>query len=237
MGTCALIAIPGFSGFFSKEAILDAALTKNPVFFWVGAAVAALTTFYMARLCLVAFLGEARAHGAAEAREAGPTMLLPLLILSIMAIISGYGFVADGLVPYEGFHAHGFALGLPFYVSMGSLVIGLLLAWAVYGLGKRRQDPLAGNALSTALRKRLYIDDVYDKGLIGFLQGNLARAIELFDNAILHGICTQGAGWLTGRFGKLLTWFQGGILRRYSVVAALGALLFLFLIVSFSFTH
>ncbi|MBQ7023569.1 MAG: NADH-quinone oxidoreductase subunit L [Akkermansia sp.] len=237
MGTCALIAIPGFSGFFSKEAILDAALTKSPVFFWVGAAVAALTTFYMARLCLVAFLGEARAHGAAEAREAGPTMLLPLLILSIMAIISGYGFVADGLVPYEGFHAHGFALGLPFYVSMGSLVIGLLLAWGVYGLGKRRQDPLAGNALSTALRKRLYIDDVYDKGLIGFLQGNLARAIELFDNAILHGICTQGAGWLTGRFGKLLTWFQGGILRRYSVVAALGALLFLFLIVSFSFTH
>ena len=237
MGTCALIAIPGFSGFFSKEAILDAALATNPTFFWVGAGVAALTTFYMARLCLVAFCGEARAHGAAEAKEAGPSMLMPLMILAVMAIISGYGFVADALVPYTGFHAHGFALSMPFYVSMAALVGGLLLAYLVYGLGKRKQDPLAGNALSTALRKRLYIDDVYDKGLIGFVQGNLARAIELFDNAILHGICTQGTGWLTGHLGKLLTWFQGGVLRRYSVVAALGALLFLFLIVSFSFTH
>ena len=71
MGTCALIAIPGFSGFFSKEAILDAALAKNPIFFWVGAGVAALTTFYMLRLCIVAFMGPAREHGAEHAKEAG----------------------------------------------------------------------------------------------------------------------------------------------------------------------
>ena len=237
MGTAALIAIPGFSGFFSKEAILDAALAKNPTFFWVGAGVAALTTFYMARLCLVAFWGPARAHGAAEAKEAGPTMLLPLLILAVMAIISGYGFVAESLVPYEGFHAHDFALGLPFYVSMGSLFIGLLLAYLIYGFGKRTQDPLAGNALSTALRKRLYIDDLYDKGIIGGIQGSLARAIELTDNAGVRGIGTLGTAWLIGKFGKLLTWFQGGVLRRYAVVAALGALIFLFLIATTTFTH
>ena len=237
MGTFALIAIPGFSGFFSKEAILDAALAKNPTFFWIGAAVAALTTFYMARLCLVAFCGEARAHGAAGATEAGPTMLLPLLILAVMAIISGYGFIADGLVPFDGFHAHGFALGLPFYVSMGSLAIGLLLAFLIYGCGKRSTDPLSGNPLSTALRRRLYIDDLYDRGLIALLQGSAARAIELIDNAALRGLGTHGTAWLIGRLGKLLTWFQGGVLRRYAVVAALGALLFLFLIASATFTH
>ncbi|MDO5469995.1 MAG: NADH-quinone oxidoreductase subunit L [Akkermansia sp.] len=237
MGTCALIAIPGFSGFFSKEAILDAALAKSPVFFWVGAGVAALTTFYMARLCLVAFCGAARAHGAAEAREAGPTMLLPLLILSVMAIISGYGFVADSLVPFEGFHAHGFALGLPFYVSLGSLVLGLLLAYLVYGPGKRKSDPLAGNALSTALRKRLYIDDFYDKGLIALIQGNASRVVEFIDNAGIRGILTLGGAWFIGKIGKLLTWFQGGVLRRYAIVAALGALLFIFLIASATFTH
>ncbi|MBR5895514.1 MAG: NADH-quinone oxidoreductase subunit L [Akkermansia sp.] len=237
MGTCALIAIPGFSGFFSKEAILEAALAKSPVFFWVGAAVAALTTFYMARLCLVAFCGEARAHGAAEAKEAGPTMLMPLFILAVMAIISGYGFVAEYLVPAESFHAHGFALGLPLYVSLGSLIAGLLLAYLVYGCGKRKQDPLAGNALSTALRKRLYIDDVYDKGLINFVQGNAAKAIELIDNAGVRGIGTLGTAWFIGRIGKLLTWFQGGVLRRYAILAAIGALLFIFLIASTTFTH
>lgn len=237
MGTFALIAIPGFSGFFSKEAILDAALAKSPVFFWVGAGVAALTTFYMARLCLVAFLGEVRGHGAAEAREAGISMLLPLIILAVMALISGYGFIADGLVPFEGFHAHGFALGLPFYVSMGSLIVGLLLAYLIYGPGKRKKDPLSGNIISTALRKRLYIDDIYDKGLIAFLQGNTARVVELTDNAGIRGIGTLGTAWLIGKFGKLLTWFQGGVLRRYAVVAALGALVFLFLISFTTIAH
>ena len=98
MGTMALIAIPGFSGFFSKEAILDAALAKNPTFFWIGAGVAALTTFYMLRLCIVAFMGPARAHGAEHASEKSFTMSMPLIILAVMAVISGYGFVADALV-------------------------------------------------------------------------------------------------------------------------------------------
>ena len=114
MGTFALIAVPGFSGFFSKEAILDAAIVDHPVFFWIGAGVAAITTFYMTRLCLVAFLGKARAHGAEHAHEAGATMVLPLLALAAMAIISGYGFVADYLVPAEGFTAPGFHFGCTF---------------------------------------------------------------------------------------------------------------------------
>ena len=105
------------------------------------------------------------------------------------------------------------------------------------GCGKRSTDPLSGNPLSTALRRRLYIDDLYDRGLIALLQGSAARAIELIDNAALRGLGTHGTAWLIGRLGKLLTWFQGGVLRRYAVVAALGALLFLFLIASATFTH
>ena len=234
MGTFALIAIPGFSGFFSKELILDAALAKSPVFFWVGAGVAALTTFYMARLCLVAFLGNARAHGAEHATEKSFTMSLPLIILAVMAIISGYGFVADSLVPFEGFHAHGFEPGLPFYVSMGSLVLGLALAWLVYGCGKRSTDPLAGNALSTALRERMYIDKFYDKGLIGLVQDCGTRILEFIDTTLIRGICVQGTSWLIGRFGILLSWIQGGSLRAYSLVIGLGVLFIMF-ILAFTF--
>ena len=230
MGTFALIAIPGFSGFFSKEAILDAALEKCPLFFWVGAAVAALTTFYMARLCLVAFCGEARAHGAQEAHEAGPSMLIPLLILAVMAIISGYGFVADSLVPFDGFEAHGFQAGLAFYVSLGSLVLGLAAAILVYGCGCRKADPLAGNALSTALRKRLYIDTFYDKGLIGGVQELGAHIIEFADAAIIRGLLVQGLAWTTARLGMLLSWIQGGSLRGYAFVAGLGIIILMFIL-------
>ncbi|MGN0835991.1 MAG: proton-conducting transporter membrane subunit, partial [Akkermansia sp.] len=234
MGTCALIAIPGFSGFFSKEAILDAALEHSPAFFWVGAAVAALTTFYMTRLCLVAFCGGARAHGAEQANEAGATMLLPLLILAVMAIISGYGFIADALVPYAGFEAHGFAVGLPFYVSLGSLVLGLVAAFLVYGCGKRSSDPLAGNALSAALRERLYIDEFYDKVLIGGVQAIIAHIIEFIDAAIIRGLCVQGFAWLTSRVGLLLSKLQGGSLRAYTFLSGLG-LLVLIILLAFNF--
>ncbi len=229
MGTFALIAIPGFSGFFSKELILDAAFEKCPVFFWVGAGVAALTTFYMVRLCLVAFLGSARDHGAEHAEEASPTMLLPLLALAVMAILSGYGFMADGLVPFDGFHAHGFEFGVPFFVSLAALILGAAAAFAVYGLGKRTSDPLAGNGISTCLRKRLYIDCFYDKVLIGGVQQFCAHLLELFDAALIRGVLVQGSAWATAHVGKLLSWIQCGSLRGYAAVAGLGILIMLFL--------
>lgn len=234
MGTCALIAIPGFSGFFSKEAILDAALETHPVFFWVGAGVAALTTFYMTRLCLVAFCGTARDHGAENAKEAGATMLLPLIVLAFMAIISGYGFMADQLVPFAGFTAHGFSFGMPFFVSLGALVIGLGAAFAVYGCGRRTTDPLAGNAVSKALRNRLYIDLFYDKVLIGGVQAVIAHIIEFLDMAVIRGLLMQGLSWLTVLIGKLLGRLQNGALRGYSFVAGFGIIL-LILILVFNF--
>lgn len=235
MGTCALIAIPGFSGFFSKEAILDAALEKSPVFFWIGAAVAALTTFYMTRLCVVAFCGQPKGHGAGNAREASPSMLLPLIILSVMAIISGYGFIADELVPAGHFEAHGFEMGLPFLISMAALIIGLAAAFAMYGRNKRGTDPLAGNALSRALRQRLYIDRFYDKGLIGLIQERGAQTIEFIDSALIRGLLAQGLAYFTGRIGILLSWIQGGSLRAYSFVFGVGVIVIMF-ILAFTFT-
>ena len=231
MGTFALIAIPGFSGFFSKEAILDAALEKSPAFFWIGAGVAALTTFYMMRLCLVALLGKARDAGAEHATEAGFSMALPLIVLAAMAIISGYGFIADALVPFGGFAAHGFEVGMPFYVSLGALVLGIVVALAVYGFGCRSKDPLAGNALSTALRKRLYIDCFYDKVLIAGIQQNVARVIEAFDEMVIRGLIAQGLVWLTSRIGMLLSWIQNGALNCYAFVTGIGIVIVLFLMV------
>lgn len=101
IATMALIAIPFTSGFFSKEAILEAALRKNPVFFWIGAGVALLTTFYMMRVIFVVFFGKSRSHSSEHASEVGGLMLVPLLILAVLALISGYGFIADRLVPFQ----------------------------------------------------------------------------------------------------------------------------------------
>ncbi len=119
IATMALIAIPFTSGFFSKEAILEAALRKNPIFFWIGAGVALLTTFYMMRVIFVVFFGKSRSHSSEHASEVGGLMLVPLLILAVLALISGYGFIADRLVPFNGFVSESFHMGMPFYSPWG----------------------------------------------------------------------------------------------------------------------
>ena len=232
-GTCALVAIPGFSGFFSKEAILDAAWEKSLPLFLVGVSVAALTTFYMVRLCLVAFMGEARTEGAEHAHEAGPTMLLPLIVLAFMSIVAGYGFVADGLVPYAGFHAHGFALGVPFFASLAALLIGGGAAYWVYGRGKRTTDPLAGNCFSRTLRNRLYIDAFYDKALIGGVQYWVANILYWLDDGLIRRIIGQGSARLTAWCGSLLALMQRGSLRAYTLISAVGVII-LILILAFT---
>ncbi|MFR7733328.1 MAG: proton-conducting transporter membrane subunit [Collinsella sp.] len=123
-----------------------------------------LTTFYMMRVIFVVFFGRERSHSAEHAREVGGVMLIPLLILAVLAVISGYGFIADRLVPFNGFAVADFHMGMPFYVSMGALVLGILLA-AVFYAGSPASDKLSGNAVSRALVNRLYIDWFYDKVL------------------------------------------------------------------------
>ncbi|MCH5284245.1 MAG: NADH-quinone oxidoreductase subunit L [Akkermansiaceae bacterium] len=230
MGTCALIAIPGFSGFFSKEAILDAAWEKSLPCFVVGVSVAALTTFYMVRLCLVAFCGKGRSHSAEGAREAGATMLLPLVVLGVLAIISGYGFVADRLVPCGGFHAHGLEIGVPFFAGLGALLVGGGAAWWVYGRKSCAEDPLAGNAFSRALRKRLYIDCFYDCYLVGFVQKYLACTLDFIDDGLLRRLVVQGSARLTGWVGRLAGSIQNGSLRYYTLITGLGLLFIIFLL-------
>ena len=233
IGTMALIAIPFTSGFFSKEAILEAALHKNPVFFWIGGGVALLTTFYMMRVIFVVFFGRERSHSAEHAREVGGVMLIPLLILAVLAVISGYGFIADRLVPFNGFAVADFHMEMPFYVSMGALVLGILLA-AVFYAGSPASDKLSDNAVSRALANRLYIDWFYDKVLVKGVQGILASIIDFIDQFIISGLIVGGLARLTAAVGSLLRRLQSGNMAAYTVLFGVGLLLVIYFTVFYS---
>lgn len=233
IGTMALIAIPFTSGFFSKEAILEAALHKNPVFFWIGGGVALLTTFYMMRVIFVVFFGRERSHSAEHAKEVGGSMLLPLVVLAVLAVISGYGFVADKLVPYNGFKMEGFHIGLPFYVSMGALVLGIVLAAAFYA-GSPASDKLANNPVSRAFANRLYIDAFYDRVLVRGVQGILAALIDFIDQFIISGLIVGGLARLTAAVGCLLRRLQSGSMAAYTVLFGIGMLLVIYFTVFYS---
>src|SRR5436189_369293 len=103
-GTLALIGFPPFSGFFSKDAIFVLAHEKNGAIFWLALFTAFLTAFYMVRLAVVVFFGKPRSNPARAAREAPWVMLIPLLVLAVLAFVSGFGFVAKLFLhlPTEG---------------------------------------------------------------------------------------------------------------------------------------
>ncbi len=232
LGTLALIAAPGFAGFFSKESILMAAWDKNALFFWVAAAVAAMTAFYMLRVCFIAFLGKERSENASHAHEVGFSMSIPLILLAVMAVISGYGFVANALVPFNGFVAEGFHVGIPFYVGTGAMLLGVIMALLIYGRSPGK-DPLAGNAFSRALRARFYIDCFYDKVLIGGVQYVCSQIIDFIDGFVIRGLIVQGYAFIVASLGKLITWFRGSDLRSNTYLTLIGAIILLYILLFF----
>ncbi|WP_235277175.1 NADH-quinone oxidoreductase subunit L [Methylacidiphilum kamchatkense] len=93
IGTCALAGIPGFSGFYSKDTILEMVGEKNKMLFWIGLFTAGLTAFYMTRLFVVTFLGAPKSEVAEHAHESPSVMGLPMIILSFFALVGGYSVV------------------------------------------------------------------------------------------------------------------------------------------------
>ncbi len=106
IGTAALCAFPWItSGFWSKEAVLLAAWQYNAGVFYIAAFVAALTTFYMTRLVIVAFFGKPRTDAADHAKEVPAVMWAPLAILAVMSLLSAVPTISDAMsaqVPGHG---------------------------------------------------------------------------------------------------------------------------------------
>jgi NADH-quinone oxidoreductase subunit L len=99
LATLAIIGFPGFSGFFSKDSILEAALSgpySHPFFWAVGFVTAILTAFYMFRLLWLVFFGQSRggnegsgSAGRSGVRENNFIITLPLIVLGILSVFGG----------------------------------------------------------------------------------------------------------------------------------------------------
>jgi len=212
VGTCALIGLPPFSGFFSKDAILALAYEKDRAIFWLGLSTAFLTSFYILRLVVVVFFGKPRSDRARTGLEAPWVMIGPLILLAIPAFGAGFSFVARMFVQ------------LPVEKETGWLVPGLALSATLAGAivaivlyRNRQSDPLSLGLL----RDRFYFDELYSF-LIRATQGLLAKLSAFLDRWILDGAIIRGAGATTWGFGSLLRLFQVGNLQAYAFLFGLG---------------
>ena len=208
IGTMALCGVPLFSGFFSKEAILDTALENSILLFLVAVFVALLTTFYMTRLFVVAFMGEPRSAQAEHAKESPAVMTVPLLVLAVPSVIAGY-FNAHAVNP------------LVLAASLVVLVFGTLVANTVYSGAKADPLPARFGRLTKALRNRFWFDEIY-QWLIDNVQENLAKLADAIDRWVIAGLLVRGVHGTTELAGRVLRLAQTGNLQTYAFWFAAG---------------
>jgi NADH-quinone oxidoreductase subunit L len=242
VGTLALAGLPPFSGFYSKDSILAQAAEHSLPLFVLGAAVAALTTFYMFRLIFVAFLGAPKSEAAGHAQESPPVMTWPLRLLAVFSVIGGligieqlYGkqFPSEHLEQSASFVGELLApiLHAPLAAGTGLLavLVGFAAAYALYA--KATKDPLPEKlgALSRAMRNRFYFDELYQATVIR-LHDSMAAVADWFDRWIIAGLAVRGTHGTTELAGRALRLLQTGNLQTYALLFALGVALVLYLV-------
>jgi NADH-quinone oxidoreductase subunit L len=228
IGTLCLTALPGTSGFFSKEAILHAAHEQNIILFSIAVVVAALTTFYMFRLLFIAFFGKSKSENAEHAKEVPLVMATPLLVLGLMALASPW---LGSLVPaLDDFHPH---VTIEFndvtIASILAFLIGLGAAFALYK-GKTF-DPLESNKLMTVFRNKFYIDELYAK-LVKAVQDVPASVVHFLDEFVINGLLVGGLTRIAQGTGDFFRYrMQTGNLQNYALLFGAGIVLVIFLTV------
>nr|BFF02496.1 hypothetical protein GCM10020241_41710 [Streptoalloteichus tenebrarius] len=244
LGYLALVGFPGLSGFFSKDAIIEAAFGQEGWRGWVfgGAALlgAGLTAFYMTRLLLMVFFGEKRWERlkSADGRDYHPhespaVMTVPMILLAVGSVGAGV-FLASGdrlatwLTPSLGAldkAEHGVlphALVPVLTVALSAL--GALVAWLVVG---RRPVPVE-RPRRVSLPVRAARADLYGNALNEALVARpgvwLSRALVYVDNKGVDGLVNGLAALLGGTSGRLRR-LQTGFVRSYALSMLGGSVL------------
>jgi NADH-quinone oxidoreductase subunit L len=217
IGMLALCGFPLlFSGFWSKDGILEAAqhwsVAKTPFYMLVFGVL--LTAFYMTRQVSYVFFGYNRGHKTVH--ESPAVMTVPLTILAFFAM--ALGAIGTPAWPWfraflEGraasFNLHGFEEpGLLALMATSSLVVflGLGLGWRLYG--NHTPKPEAPDALEKAvpwiwavLRDKFYVDELYGVTVIAFYAW-WARVADWFDRRVWGGV-VAGVAWSFGLWAQL----------------------------------
>jgi NADH-quinone oxidoreductase subunit L len=243
-GALALAAIPPFSGFFSKDAILAAAFANHSptaLFGWIaGALGAGLTAFYVVRLMLLVFHGKSRvAHDAmAHVHESPAVMLGPLIVLALGALTSGF-LLAPVFIGRHFARFWGASIAVPYHgaimhrldaIPVWGAELPLLLAIAGIGIAYWFYEiaPAAPQRLAQSLPgpykfllNKWYFDELYDTIFVRPAL-RLARLIwRVGDDEVIDGV-PSGLARLTGEASGQAVKLQSGSIAVYGFVMLIG---------------
>ncbi len=235
LGYLAIIGVPPLAGFFSKDAIIDAAVgaggLKGPIIAAAALLGAGITAFYMTRVMLMTFFGERRWEPDLHPHEAPAVMTWPMILLAVGSVFSG-GLLAVGgvlqhwLEPVVGSHeeAHPTPVWVSTVITLAVVAAGIAIAYRMYATRPVPAEPPTDvNALTVAARRDLYGDAINEE-LLMRPGAQLTRALVVVDDKVVDGTVT-GLAAAIGRTSQALRRTQTGFVRSYALSMLAGAAL------------
>ena len=245
IGSLALAGVPFFAGFYSKDIVLEAAYAAETGIgryaFWLGLMAAFLTAFYSWRLLFMTFHGEPRADEKtmAHVHESPKVMILPLFVLAIGALFSGYvaydyfvgakaaEFWGDAILILDHHKALENAHHVPAWVKFSPIVVGVLgigLAYLLYIQNTDITGKIAEkfHAIYQFLLKKWYFDELYE---FLFVRPSFALGHgfwRVVDRMIIDGLGPDGISNTVRLAAKRVAALQSGYLYHYAFAMLIG---------------
>ena len=241
IATLAITAVPGFSGYFSKDLILEGAYESGHFWLWIlGAITAGVTGFYMFRLIFMTFFGQSRVEPDKlhHLHESPAVMTIPLIVLAVFSAVGGWVGLPDGFLWGDAFakflspvvgdfkpavEASAMMLSV---VATGLGAIGILLAYIFYLRMPGLPMILAWRAkgLYDLLLEKYRIDELYNlvitRPLFFISDQILNRGL---DQMVIDG-AANGAGHAVEGGGEMARRAETGNVQHYALVYLLGVI-------------
>ena len=236
LGYLAIIGVPPFAGFYSKDKIIEVAFNAGGIKgITLGVAAllgAAITAFYMTRVVILTFAGSKRWDDKAHPHESPFLMWGPMALLALGSVTSGFLFthgdaLRNWLAPVvEQIPAHEGELLSPMIVSILALVLvvlGVSLAVIKYFLNEVPETVPENVTIFTKLARRDLLQDAFNEAAFMRPGQSLTRALVKTDVAVIDG-AVRGIARLASGSGKALRTTQTGFVRSYAMWILLGAI-------------
>jgi len=237
IGSLALAGFPLTAGFFSKDELLLSAWNAGALgqtLTVLGVLTAGMTAFYSFRLVFVTFWGESRVdpHHADDVREPAKVVTVPLLVLAVLSIVTGYigipEFLQHAFPGSEGAGHHGPAATVIMIAATLVGLIGIGLAYLFYVKSPDIPERLMTqwSMLYNLSLNKWYVDEAYDKTIVNptFRMADYMWKkfdIAIIDNAV-NGVARGFAWW-----GWVARFIQTGETQNYALAMTVGAVIIL----------
>jgi NADH-quinone oxidoreductase subunit L len=237
MGYLAIIGFPGFAGFWSKDKIIETALSQNLTLGICALLGAGVTGFYMTRLMLLTFFTKERWEPEVHPHESPKVMTIPLVVLAALSVLGGLlllnDWIVDFLSPVTGVAPHedpplpAIAISV---LAVLVVAVGVGLAWFL--VGKRdvpRTAPEKVSVFTAAGRNDLY-GDAFNDLVIVEPGKSFTHGLAAFDSGAVDGGFMGTSHALRGLSSRLRL-AQNGFVRSYALSLLAGAALVLLALV------